>query len=194
MKYLQKLATENKKLALTFVAFVALGAAMMLLGGMLPQPYDEAIPTFTADFFAEEDEPREKFLYERALEERLAYFLSLVDGAGTVTVMVSPLTGRETIFAVDRTENTTQTSEADSEGGTRETLQSQFSEETIILENRMGTIEPLILREIEPRVAGIVIVATGGECPHVREALTRAARAVLGLEPHMIQVLTKREP
>ncbi|MCL1787241.1 MAG: stage III sporulation protein AG, partial [Defluviitaleaceae bacterium] len=55
---------------------------------------------------------------------------------------------------------------------------------------RQGVGTPLVLREVEPRIEGIVIIAEGGDSPFVRDALTRAARAVLGLEAHMIQVLT----
>jgi stage III sporulation protein AG len=190
-------------MALYLATLALLGVAMMLLGGLLASPdreepeaihafirYDDFVPP---PVFAEA-EPREKFLYERALEERLAEFLSLVEGAGQVSVMVSPLTGRETVFATDRTENTTVTNEADSEGGTRETRQSQLSQETVMVGNRTGTIEPLIIREIEPRVAGVVIVAEGGDCVFVRDALSRAARAVLGLDAHLIQVLSKQAP
>jgi len=106
--------------------------------------------------------------------------------------MVSPLGSRETVFAIDANGSRSYTKESDGTGGSRETRTEQSNEQTVILTDRQGTDKPLVLREIEPRIEGIVIIAEGGDCPFVRDALTRAARAVLGLDAHMIQVLVMK--
>jgi stage III sporulation protein AG len=95
------------------------------------------------------------------------------------------------VFAIDIDESISFSTEQDSEGGSRETRQQQSREETVMITDRQGTDRPLVLREIEPRIEGVVIIAEGGDSPFVRDALTRAARAVLGLDAHMIQVLAK---
>ena len=191
MKFLRKLAVENKKLAFYLVALVALGVFALTLGRNIPTPAD------IIDYVAEKPPATAQptthatttFEQERALEARLEAFFSLVEGAGTVRVMISPLTGRETIFAVDVNKSESSSTEQDAQGGTRETRQYQSQEKTVIITDRQGTSNPLVLREVEPQIRGIVIIAEGGDSPMVRDALTRAARAVLGLEAHTIQVL-----
>jgi len=200
MNYLRKLAVENKKLAFYMAGLVALGALALFLGRFVYTPENTLFsetPLHEGVFYLpiygyETPESAERaFLYERALEQRLEEFFSMVDGAGLVRVMVSPMSGRETVFAVDVNEHRSYSMEQDSEGGSRESRQQQTQEETVMITDRQGTDRPLVLREIEPRIEGVVIIAEGGDCPFVRDALTRAARAVLGLDAHMIQVLTK---
>jgi len=192
MKFLRKLAVENKKLAFYLVALVALGVFALMLGRNIPAPADiidyvtEKPPAATQPTY----HVTTTFEQERALEARLEAFFSLVEGAGKVRVMISPLTGRETIFAVDVNKSESSSTEQDAQGGTRETRQYQSQEKTVMITDRQGTSNPLVLREVEPQIRGIVIIAEGGNSPVVRDALTRAARAVLGLDAHMIQVLT----
>jgi len=192
MKFLRKLAVENKKLAFYLVALVALGVFALTLGRNIPTPADiidyvtEKPPaTIQPTYHA-----TTAFAQERALEARLEEFFSLVEGAGKVRVMISPLTGRETIFAVDVNKSESSSTEQDAQGGTRETRQYQSQEKTVMITDRQGTSSPLVLREEAPQIQGIVIIAEGGDSPIVRDALTRAARAVLGLDAHTIQVLT----
>ncbi|MCL2387928.1 MAG: hypothetical protein FWC89_10335 [Defluviitaleaceae bacterium] len=191
---LRKLATENKKLVMALMAFVVLGAFFLLSGRLAREPAEVLRETFEwADVTPEQQAVAiewDAFMYEQALENRLEEFFSMVEGAGRVRVMVSPMGGRETVFAVDVNESRSFTMEEDSQGGTREARQYQLQEKTVMITDRQGTDRPLIVREIEPRIEGIVIIAEGGDSPFVRDALTRAARAVLGLEAHMIQVLT----
>jgi len=194
MKYLRNLAVENKKLAFYLVALVAIGVFALTLGrtpgsgrseadivGNMEAPY----PPLQATTY----HTSLTFEQERALETRLEEFFSMVEDAGQVRVMLSPFTGRETVFAVDVNKSESSSTEQDAQGGTRETHQYQLQESTVMITDRQGTDRPLVLREVEPQIHGIVIIAEGGSCPFVRDALTRAARAVLGLEAHRIQVL-----
>jgi len=193
MSYLRKLAVENKKLAFYLAALVAVGILALTLGRnsptpnemvdmVLDKPAENALATYTAADFEK----------ERALEARLEEFFALVEGAGEVRVMISPLAGGETVFAVDVNRSQSSSSEQDAAGGTRETLQHQSQEQTVMITDRQGTDRPLVVREVNPQISGVVILAQGGESPFVRDALTRAARAVLGLDAHQIQVLTLR--
>jgi len=205
MEFIRKMYKENKKLPIYLIAAVALGAAILILGRLANEPEGtrldillsdgQRIPdTDLAENYIHNPEPTHptEFTYERALEIRLEEFFSVVEGAGRVRVMVSPMAGRETVFAVDTTESRSYSTEADAQGGSRETHQHSNQQQTVMVTDRAGSDRPLVLREIEPRIEGIVIIAEGGDSPFVRDALTRAARAMLGLEAHMIQVLTMK--
>ena len=195
MKYLQKyMAAKDGKIIMYLVMVVAAGAMLMLWGRTIrradPGPTQPEPETQAVFAYAEEPQPARHTRPERALEEELEAFLSLVCGAGRVRVMVSALGGRETVFAVDSTVNRSYILEEDAQGGTRDQRQSTTQEQTVIITDRNGLDQPLVLREIEPRVEGIVIIAEGGDDPLIRDALTRAAMAVLAVEAHRIQVLT----
>ena len=188
MNYLRKLVVEKKKLAYYLVALVALGVFALILRRNVPDVELQIAPHSQPEAIYQANHA--VYAPEHLLETRLEEFLSLVEGAGKVRVMISPPIGGETVFAVDANTSQSTSKEEDSQGGTRETHQHQSQEQTVIITDRQGVDRPLIVREIEPQISGIVIIAQGGDCPFVRDALSRAARAVLGLEAHMIQVLT----
>jgi len=188
-KYMQ---AKDGKIVIYLIMLAAAGALLMLWGranreemppeapppamAEMPQPVSSPIPNPTRP--------------ERALEEELEAFLSLVAGAGQVRVMISAKGDRETVFAIDSTNSRSHIIEEDAQGGTRDQRQYNSQEQTVIITDRNGIDHPLVIREILPRVEGIVIIAEGGDDPFVRDALTRAAMAVFGTDAHMVQVLT----
>ncbi|MCL2187495.1 MAG: hypothetical protein FWC16_06860 [Defluviitaleaceae bacterium] len=178
---------KNKKAL--FIALLAVGALLMLLGRLYTPTAREEIQDEAALHTAHAP-PAHETTDIYAAEARLQEFFSLVEGAGRVRVMVGISARRETVFAVDTNKNETFTQEEDAQGGTRETRTSANSQQTVLIPDRNGTSRPLVLRETEPAIEGIVIIAEGGDNPLVRAELTRAAQAVLGIDAHRIQVLT----
>jgi stage III sporulation protein AG len=80
------------------------------------------------------------------------------------------------------------TVERDAEGGVRDITTRSYENRAVMIDRPGGMREPLIIRETEPRVEGIIIVCEGGGDPVVRDALTRAAMALLNLPAHKIEV------
>ncbi|MCL1924113.1 MAG: hypothetical protein FWF50_00850 [Defluviitaleaceae bacterium] len=117
------------------------------------------------------------------LERRLSEAFSRIEGAGQVHVILN-FVNTESVFARDVNQSETNIAEADSGGGSR-TQQTQSTIANYVLSGG----GPLVLRESERVVAGIIIIAEGGGNIHVIEALTNAARSLLGIEPHRISVL-----
>ena len=194
-EFLQK----DKKLVIHITMVVVVGAAMLLGMRLIPtelgrsgigENNDSRVYNGKLEAYSPSSAslPMD-FHHERALEERLEEIFSLVEGAGKVRVMISPLGGRETVFATDTNRSGSYVQEVDSQGGTRHQRQYSSQEQTVIVTDRTGVDRPLIVREIEPRVEGVVIIAEGGDCPFVRDALTRAASAVLSLGANRVQVL-----
>lgn len=201
--FLMQMYRNNKKLPIYLIVLVALGAVALMLGRFTNDPgtNDAGLsnilinndPPHVAEVDLWYDPPATTdFVAERALEKRLEEFFQMVEGAGRVRVLVSPMTGAETVFAIDVNESRSYSNEEDAQGGTRETRQHSLQEQTVMVSDRAGADRPLVLREVNASVSGVVIIAEGGDSPFVRDALTRAARAVLGLEPHLIQVLTMK--
>ena len=192
MNPLRKLAeSKDKKIVIYLVMLVAAGVLLMMWGG---HERNEAPAHEIEAVLPLESTPQPKHhRTERALEEELEEFLSLVAGAGQVRVMISALGDRQTVFAVDSTESRSHIIEEDAQGGTRDQRQYSTQEQTVIITDRNGIDQPLVIREVAPRVEGIVIIAQGGDDPFVRDALTRAAMAVLGVEAHRVHVLAMNQ-
>ena len=193
MNFLRKYAeAKDKKIIIYLVMLAAAGVLLMMWGrgDRNPSEPEERVEITQGLTINPETPPTQHIRAERAIEEELEEFFSLVQGAGQVRVMISALGDRETVFAVDSTSSRSHIIEEDAQGGTRDQRQYSNQEQTVIIRDQNGIDQPLILREISPRVQGIVIIAEGGDDPFVKDALTRAAMAVLGVEAHRVQVLT----
>jgi stage III sporulation protein AG len=108
---------------------------------------------------------------------------------GKVRVLLQFTPNRETVYASDANISESYSREADSQGGTRESRNTQKQEKTIIITDKAGVDRPLVLRETAPKIAGVVIIAEGGDSVFVKDALTKAATTVLGIEANKVQVL-----
>jgi stage III sporulation protein AG len=125
------------------------------------------------------------------LTRQLEDILSLAAGAGEVRVMIF-MGNAANVFARNTQENIAATTEEDGEGGVRNIHTTNSSATYVMVRRSDGSEAPLMLQEISPAIEGIIIVAQGGGDVIVRDALTRAAQAVLGIAPHRIQVLEMR--
>jgi len=190
MTPLRKLAqAKDRKIIVYLVMLVAAGVLLMMWGRSERNAAETQTQVPEAAYIPAATPLPSHIRQERALEEELEDFLSMVAGAGHVRVMISAMGDSETVFAVDSTQSRSHIIEEDAQGGTRDQRQYSTQEQTVIITDRNGIDQPLILREISPRVEGIVIIAQGGDDPFVKDALTRAAMAVLGVEAHRVHVL-----
>ena len=122
------------------------------------------------------------------LERRLESILRTVEGVGNVRVMITLASGSHRVYAENVVKSESSISETDSAGGRRE--QSDISgQQTTLTITRDGNQEPVLIREYEPVVEGVIISAQGAGDTRVREELGAAARVVLGVEAHQVQVL-----
>lgn len=139
---------------------------------------------------------REDGLYEKAnneMEGRLKSILSQVYGAGKVDVMVSYSVSKEKIPVSDVKKSESITDEKDSGGGTRKISQSSY-ESSIVFENgQNGEKSAMIVKELEPEVKGVLVVAEGAGSPAVKDKLCRAVQVLLDIPIHKIQVVEGRK-
>jgi len=189
---LRTLFTDKQKPFLVrLILLFCLGVALLVGGAFLSR--DDTERQTESLTMAQPQSERAAIPYdERSLERRLAEVLSMVEGAGEVEVMLTFSQSREIVLAHDTTINETSMKEEDSAGGSRESSSLSKDARTILIQSPRGGQEPIILREIVPRVEGVIIVSEGGDNVFVREALIRAATTVLGVDIHRVQVLQMR--
>lgn len=116
----------------------------------------------------EEDSQKE---YRLALEQELSGLLSKMDGVGKVEVMIT-------------LENSGQ-KQLDKNV---ESSDNSYSSETVIYEND-DREAPYIVDSCMPNVAGVVVVAQGGENPVVASRILDAVQSLFGLEAHKITIV-----
>ncbi len=126
-------------------------------------------------------------------EQKLKFILSQVEGAGKVEVMITYLTGKENIPAFDTKTSENNTDEKDSGGGTRKISQSSSDSTMVFKSGENGEKSPVIIKEIEPVVKGVLVVAEGASNPQVCEKLSRAVQVLLDIPVHKIQVIERKK-
>ena len=122
--------------------------------------------------------------YEHDLETRLENLLSQVSGVGNIKVMISTCDTKEIIVAQDINSSEIINKETDKFGLIKENHDEKKDIKKIIIDGR-----PLVLKEIMPKVQGIIIIAQGGDNIFIKNQLIKAAETILNLEAHKIQVL-----
>ena len=122
------------------------------------------------------------------LEKRLEYALASVEGVGRVRVMITKKSSGEKIVEKDIPVTDRSTTEEGGDGN-RSTVEKTQEEATVYVQDGNGGQTPYVIRETEPQIQGIVIVAEGGNDPKVVRNITEAVMALCGVEAHKIKVM-----
>ena len=93
--------------------------------------------------------------------------------------MITLECGTEYVYASQQ-KTTSAMSENTDAGGRSSRDQKQSGEESLILIDGDRGEEPLILKEITPTVAGVVVVCSGADDPQVRERIVNVVTTALG--------------
>ena len=110
--------------------------------------------------------------YVSSLESKLSKTLSKVNGAGNVSVVITVESGLETVYAYQTK--------------TTETINGVVTENLPITVNG----KPVVLKELNPKIIGVLIVAEGGSNIAVITKLQQATVSLLNIEPKQIEILS----
>ena len=128
--------------------------------------------------------------YLEALEKELRSILSMVDGAGEVRVMITLEHSSELVLEKDEKSLQKQTTEDSSNvGKTGREASKELS--TVYQEDEHGKT-PFVVKQVYPRIEGVIVLAQGVGHGTVRAELTEAVQALFGIEAHRIKVLKLR--
>ena len=126
--------------------------------------------------------------YEIYLSEQLEDILSEIDGAGEVQAWVTLAGSSEKVLMHERNYEESLLQEADSVGGTR-TEEKNDVNETVIT-NSSG--EPYVVKTLQPKVEGVLVVAEGAGNSVVKKNLSEAVEVLFGIDAHRIKVAKKK--
>ena len=180
------------------IVFVLLGILLLVIAIPLDSDKDknqtnEAAPkkedvmdSISADTEMFMDESME---YCLALETRIEEILSAMEGVGNVQAMVTVSSSREMIVEKDEPVNRATVTESDGNGGNRSTNESSFEYETIYQTDSEGNKIPYVVKQIEPEIQGITVVAQGGGNAMIQKNISDVLEALFHIDAHKIKVV-----
>ncbi|MBC7766118.1 MAG: stage III sporulation protein AG [Hyphomonadaceae bacterium] len=184
MEQLKKLFEKyktDKKLMNLLIMFV-FGVILLIAGGtLMDNPSPKTTKTDQAN--------TQKVQKDGDLNIRLESILSQIKGAGQVSVMVHLIGGKEIVTASDLKKGETVTEEKDSGGGLRKVTQTDTEQKVVMTGSQAA---PVVVKELEPMVQGVIVLSDGASDPAVKEALHEAAKTVLGIPAYKVQVFEKK--
>lgn len=185
-KVLKKKKITIKEIGIDKLLIILLaGVALVVLS--FPEGKKPKIPTNETESIKEiaitED------TYERLLEERLKSTLSKVEGVGQIDVMITIKTTSEKIVLKENPYTNNTTTETDSEGGSRNSTEISQSDSAVYIEESDGSKTPYVIKEIEPKIEGVVVIAQGGDKAAIVSEIMDAVAALFDVPSHKIKVL-----
>lgn len=186
---------DKKKLIENCVVVVIIGVIVIIAGGTLFDKKDGGTPP--AAFNGKEenrvDTQVSANINKAGAEKELAAILEQIRGAGRVDVMVTYISSGEIVPAYDIRQTEDNTNEKDTNGGTRSIIGSSYESDIAYEEVQSGIKRPIVLKELQPKVKGVVVVADGASDPVVCGNLTRAVQVLMDVPIHKIQVFERKK-
>lgn len=122
-----------------------------------------------------------------SLEEKLKNILSQIEGAGELDVMITYESSEEIQPAFNTNTTTEKTKEVDQQGGER-TVTTSSENKTMITS---GSSDPVVIKTNQPKINGVIVVASGAKDPTVKGTLYSAVQTALQVQGHQVEIYTK---
>lgn len=129
---------------------------------------------------------------ETYMNQNLKSILEQIQGVTDVSVMVTLSSTEKKIYQNNVSKQDNRTVEEDQKGGTREMNERQEDSQVVMVEKE-GNKEPVVIGEEQPSVRGVIVVAAGAEQPVVQVRIMEAVATVLDIPTYKVKVLQKNE-
>ncbi len=175
-----KLKKDKKK---TMLMIVLIGVLLLVM--MWPMEKQAEKPDVNAVASISETDGDEVAVYVEYQEKRLKNILSKIEGAGNVEVMITASASKEKVVEKDTEQTLSEVKETDSNGGSRISTESSLKENSLYEGGEM----PYVIKELEPVIEGVVVVASGANKPQVIDEITCAISVLFDIPVHKIKVV-----
>lgn len=126
--------------------------------------------------------------YARRLEANLKKALSKIDGAGRVEVMITFEDSGESVVEKDVERESSDRQETDGGSGGSSEKGSKISQSTVYYEESSDKL-PFVGREMTPKIAGVLVIAQGGDDTCVKRNISEAVMALFQIDVNRIKVV-----
>lgn len=126
--------------------------------------------------------------YTAMMERKVEELLGQMEGAGQVKVIITLRSSSEKVVEKDAPMSRTDTTEADSGGGTR-TVNSVETGESTVYTSEGSYSEPYVIKTISPQVEGVVVLAEGAGSGSVSKNISDVIQVLFGIDAHQVKVI-----
>lgn len=173
---------DKKKISWLICLAVVCGISLIAISGL---EKEEVISKEESNNIVQEDINNEAS--KSTLEDKLKNILSQIEGAGELDVMITYESSEEIQPAFNTNTTTEKTKEVDQQGGER-TVTTSSENKTMITSS---SSEPIVIKTNQPKINGVIVVASGAKDPTVKETLYSAVQTALQVQGHQVEIYTK---
>lgn len=127
--------------------------------------------------------------YIKWTEDRLADTLSHVEGIGQIKVMITLKESSEKIALKDAPYSQDNSSENDGSNGSRISSSETKEDKTVMISAGSSESTPYIVKEIEPEVEGVLVLAEGATNSQIITEIVDAVQVLFDVPAHKIKVM-----
>jgi len=174
---------DKKKIYSLLSLAVICGIALIAISGLEKTEtakHEENINTISKEELSNNES-------KEGLEEKLKNILSQIEGAGELDVMITYESSEEIQPAFNTNTTTEKTKEVDQQGGER-TVTTSSENKTMITSS---SNEPIVIKTNQPKINGVIVVASGAKDLTVKETLYSAVQTALQVQGHQVEIYTK---
>jgi len=154
------------------VALGILGMALILLSQFIYSGNPAQNETESSELTAAQ--------YAQALEERLEYMISQMEGAGETRVMITLEDAGEIVYAREEKRNVDTQREASPESLGRSYQKESTEQRYIVIDGKEGR-QALVKTRLEPRVQGVVVMCSGAGNVKVEKDIIHVVTTALNI-------------
>ena len=147
----------------------------------------------TAKIYAATTKDSEEKEYITYYENKLKKLLERMEGVGKVEVAITLKSSAEQVILKDTPYSQESLNETDNEGGSRISSNTQKQDEPVLITTDSGETIPYVLKELEPSVEGVVVLAQGGGDGNIATKIVNAVGVLFNVPAHKVQVLKMGE-
>lgn len=170
-----------------WVVFLGLaGILLILLSELVPQKSAQP-PQDAVSVLVDNEE------FCKKTEEKIYRLVSSIQGVGDVKVWVTLESGVEYVYLQEQVRNTDLTTDYN-DGNVKTLREKDNSEQKYILVNKNGEEQPLVQKQLEPTIQGVVVVCEGAGSAQVNEQVVNAVTCALGISSNRVYVAQLTDP
>lgn len=181
---------NKKKVIMNLIVFALLGVLLILIGDITTNLNGKK--TKSGKNIVEVDTSSEAMAisssYEEKIRNELVDTLAAMAGVGRVKVMIYFDGGSESLLATNNNDVNKKVDEKDTQGGTRTTNEISKNQ-TVVMINEGGGSKPVIVKQVNPSIGGVMVVAEGAQNVEIKEKIHNAVKTVLGIPYHKVSVM-----
>lgn len=186
-KIKEKLLKKDKLLIMLLVGLIIF-VFFLPVGSSKKDSNDGEVSESISDIKSLDDKIISQEEYREQLEKQLSDILENAYGVGKVKVMITLSSTSESVVKENKALSNSDMTEEDGGGGTRNTKTSESESTTVFAQAENGQT-PYVVKENMPAVAGVLVIAKGGEDAVVAQNISDAVKALFGIEAHKIKVM-----